>query len=62
MLRDKIKEMIDLFRYYPVPPFKAVPYDAVRGITWTIEDRNGRHIATVFEPEAAAMITARLNS
>lgn len=57
-----VAEMVEAFKYYPKPPFEAVPYDAVRGITWTICDGGGRHIAIVFDREAAMLIAARLNA
>lgn len=49
------------FRYWPEPPYRISSYNAVRGPTWTIEDGNGRHIATIFEERAAQLIVARLN-
>jgi hypothetical protein len=61
-LRKSVAELIEFFRYHPVQPFTMVPYDAVRGITWTIMDGDGHHIATVFEEDAARLITARLNA
>lgn len=61
MNRPKIEEWLEAFKFYPKPPFQAVPYDAVRGITWTIVDGSGHHFATVFEEEAARLIVARLN-
>jgi hypothetical protein len=53
--------MVEAFRYHPKPPYRAEPYDAVRGITWTIVDGNNRHIATVFDEDAAMLIAQRLN-
>lgn len=57
-----IEDMERMFNYQSVPPYRAEPYDAVRGITWTIADGNNRHIATVFEKHAAMLIAQRLNS
>lgn len=48
-------------RRYPKQPFQAVPYNAVRGITWHIMDGDGDHVAIVFEEEAARQICQRLN-
>jgi hypothetical protein len=61
MSTDAAAAMIEMFRFWPRPPYKAEPYDAVRGITWTIVDGSGQHFATVFEEEAAKLIVARLN-
>lgn len=55
-------EYARLFTYYPVGPFHAEPYDAVRGVTWTIWDANEHCIATVWEEEAAMLIVQRLNA
>lgn len=49
------------WRRYPKQPFQAVPYHAVRGISWQIMDGEGQHIAIVFEEEAARLIAQRLN-
>ena len=62
MTKGRISEIIEMFKHWPRAPFSAVPYDAVRGITWTIVDGSGSHIATVFEEEAAKLIVARLNT
>ena len=62
MHRDSPAKMAEWFKYHPVPPYRAEPYDAVRGITWFILDGADRHIATVFEEEAAMQIAARLNA
>jgi hypothetical protein len=60
---DKWAEnLAELWRVYPRQPFQAVPYDAVRGISWRIMDGDGRHVAIVFEEEAARLIAARLNA
>lgn len=47
---------------YPKQPFQAVPYSAVRGITWQIMDADGEFVAIVYEEEAARMICHRLNT
>jgi hypothetical protein len=45
----------------PAQPFHAVPYDAVRGISWRIFDGAGNHVAIVFEEPAAMLLVQRLN-
>lgn len=60
-MSKSVDELMRIFDYHPVGPYRAEPYDAVRGITWTIVDGNDRHIATVFEKESAMLIAHRLN-
>lgn len=60
-MRLSVAELTEFFRVKPAPPYRAVPYDAVRGISWTIVDGEDRHIATVFEEEYARLITHRMN-
>jgi hypothetical protein len=57
-----VKQMMELWRHYPRMPFQAVPYDAVRGISWRIMDGDARHIAIVFDEDAANLIAQRLNA
>lgn len=56
------EDLSKLFEYYPVPPFTALPYDAVRGISWHVYDGNMRCIALVFEEEAVRLLLQRLNT
>lgn len=51
-----------IFINYPLAPYYAVPYNAVRGVTWRVMDGTGNHIAIVFEEEAARLICQRLNA
>ena len=63
MSADLTPELVEeMFRYWPRPPYRAIPYDAVRGITWHIWDGDNICIALVYEEEAARLITARLNT
>lgn len=36
-------QVFESMRYFPTAPFRAQPYDAARGITWTIIDANNMH-------------------
>jgi hypothetical protein len=48
-------------RWHHGPPYRLSSYNAVRGVTWTVVDVDGVHVATVYEEEAARLIVQRLN-
>jgi hypothetical protein len=59
--KEEVERIWEALRYWPKPPFRLDEYQAVRGPTQIVMDANDRHICTVFEPEAAALIVAWLN-
>lgn len=58
----QIEAMVKCWKYEPAWPFKLNEYNAVRGATWAVSDGKDRHIATVFELEAADLIVNALNA